>query len=333
MIEAQYFIKKGNNVVKCELCPNNCLINDGKSGVCGARKNINGILYSLNYGVISGYALDPIEKKPLYHYFPGSKILSIGTLGCNLHCPFCQNYHISRYYDDINEPVSNYIKPNDLVNELKLKKGSFNGIAYTYSEPMVWYEFVLECSKLLKENGFKNVLVTNGYISDEPLNILLKYIDAANIDLKAFKEENYRKLGGKLQPVLNNIIKFKEAGVHIELTTLVVTGFNDDINELEELVKWISKLDPFIPFHISRYFPHYKYNKRETDLNFLRIVKEMAEKYLKYVYVGNTLDENNTYCPECGNILIERINYYVTIKGIKDRKCSKCGRKVDIIMD
>ncbi len=223
------------------------------------------------------------------------------------------------------------ISLKNLLNELLKNKKGFSGIAYTYSEPMVWFEFVYETSNLLIEKGFKNVLVTNGFINPEPLKKLLPLISAANIDLKAFTEENYKKLGGRLSPVLNSITAFKEAGVHIELTTLVVTKFNDSMEELENLVKWIAKLDKNIPFHLSRYFPQYLYNEPPTKADLLNEAKNMAKSHLTYVYVGNAGGESDTLCPQCGNLLIERYGYSTIINGIKDGNCNKCGRKTDII--
>jgi len=336
MKEAEYFTKKENNVVQCILCPHLCVIKEDNSGICGARRNKGGILYSVNYGVISGMSFDPIEKKPLYHYYPSSQILSIGTVGCNMRCPFCQNYHISRFFDSNIEIEKKTVTPKYILDCLQSKNnhpsGYFGGVAYTYSEPMVWYEFVKETSILLKEHGFKNVLVTNGYINKKPLMELLPFIDAANIDLKAFTEEHYKKLGGSLKPVLDTITAFKEKQIHVELTTLVVTAFNDNMEELENLVKWIASLDKNIPYHISRYFPQYLYNERETDPIFLNQVKKMADHYLNYVYLGNISGESDTYCPQCKSILVEREGYYTRITGIKDGKCIYCGRKADFVI-
>ncbi len=336
MKEAGYYSRIEENKVECHLCPHNCIIKSGNSGICGARKNFDGILNSLNYGVISSMSLDPIEKKPLYHFYPGSQILSIGTVGCNLHCLFCQNYNISRYFDESDLiPMENY-KPSDILDELKKRNRNspgtfFSGVAYTYSEPLVWIEFVYETSRLLKENGYQNVLVTNGYVNPEPLKDLLPYISAANIDLKAFTEENYKKLGGKLKPVLDTITAFKNAGVHIELTTLVVTKFNDNPDELESLVKWIAGLDKKIPLHLSRYFPQYKYKEPPTDSKLLENIRKMAESYLSYVYLGNTGSDSDTLCPTCRSTLVERQGYHTRIKGIMDKKCRECGNKTDII--
>ena len=337
MKKADYFRKNEGQGVECLLCPHHCKLLPEKSGICGARRNVGGELQSLNYGVMSGLAMDPIEKKPLYHYYPGSSILSVGTVGCNLHCPFCQNYPLSRYFDGTEKTPEEYCRPEDLLGTLKKeleKNGTadFGGIAYTYSEPLVWYEFVLETSALMKENGFRNVLVTNGFIEPEPLKKLLPYIDAANIDLKAFSEENYRKLGGRLKPVLETIETCMKRDVHVELTTLVVTGFNDNIFELEKAVKWIAGIDSAIPYHVSRYFPQYKYNKPATDPQMINQVKEMAKSHLKYVYAGNMNGESDTKCPQCRSVLVERTGYKVKVTGIENSACSYCGRKADFIL-
>ncbi|MGA2141860.1 MAG: AmmeMemoRadiSam system radical SAM enzyme [Brevinematales bacterium] len=333
------FKKEKEPAVRCMLCPHNCLIADGKSGICGARKNEGGMLYSMNYGVISGLSFDPIEKKPLYHYYPANEVLSIGTVGCNLHCPFCQNYHISRYFDDRGEDVFNISSPGDIVSVLENRSGVFSrpvfgGAAYTYSEPLVWIEFVRETAGLMKEKGYKNILVTNGYINKEPLSGLLPLIDAANIDLKAFTESNYRKLGGSLKPVLDSIEQFIKAGVHIELTTLVVTGLNDNLEELGGLIKWISGADRSIPYHLSRYFPQYLYKEKATDTEIINEAKKMADSYLDYVYTGNmdAYADSNSYCPSCRNVLVVRKGYNASVSGIKEGKCSSCGRKADFIL-
>ncbi len=337
MKSACCFKKEDGGKVRCLLCPHNCLISDGKAGICGARKNISGELYSLNYGIVSGLSFDPIEKKPLYHYYPSSEILSIGTVGCNLHCPFCQNYHISRYFENPSPAINESAGPSDILAYLENRSGIFSrpvfgGVAYTYSEPMVWIEFVTDTAALMKEKGYKNVLVTNGYINRGPLAGLLKLTDAANIDLKAFTEANYRKLGGRLSPVLDSIIDFKNAGIHIELTTLVVTGLNDNLEELREMIKWIAGVDRSIPYHISRYFPQYIYKEKATDTGFINEVKNLAEEYLEYVYTGNMEGGSASYCPSCKNLLVERKGYLTSVVGIKAGNCDKCGRKADFIL-
>ncbi len=338
MKEALFYNKISNNTVECVLCPHKCKIQNRKSGICGARKNLDGILYTLNYSVVEGLSLDPIEKKPLYHYYPGKVILSAGTLGCNLKCPFCQNSHLSRFFDEYNDEIKPNLFPEELFlyflkNQKNYEFDIFPGIAYTYSEPLVWYEFVFETAEIFKKNGYKNILITNGYIEKEPLMKLIPLIDAANVDLKAFTEDNYKKLTGNLKPVMNFIETLYKNNIHIEITTLIVTDFNDTLEEISSIAKWIGSIDKKIPFHLSRYFPSYRYNKKATDIKILDEAEKISKEHLYYVYKGNVIGGQNTYCPECGNLLIERNGYDINFKGItKDNKCSKCNRKNDIIL-
>lgn len=258
------------------------MIADGKRGACGVRINKGGILYSEIYGRITSASLDPIEKKPLYHYHPGEYIFSIGTKGCNLHCTFCQNWQISQ---DLNAPTDG-ITSEETIARAK-ESGSF-GIAYTYNEPFIWYEFVLETAKLAKDNGLENVLVTNGYVNMEPLEEMLPYIDAMNIDLKAFNEDFYRKVcGGRLANV-REVIKRAARDCHIELTTLIIPGLNDSDKEIKEEAEWIrDNVGPETPLHLSRYFPCYKMKIEATPLKTLERAKEIAMSSLKHVYPGN----------------------------------------------
>jgi pyruvate formate lyase activating enzyme len=332
MFPARFGEQIGGGKVRCRLCPHRCVISDGRSGICGARKNIAGDLYSLNYGVVSGIAVDTIEKKPLYHYYPGKRILSIGTFGCNLRCPFCQNWTLSRFYDENHIIPESDITPNDVLS-LARREGDFGGVAYTYSEPMVWFEFVNDCAKLIRDNGLKNVFVTNGYIEPEPLSELLPLMDAANVDIKAFRDQNYRQLGGTLQPVLDTITAMKKAGVHVELTTLVVTGLNDDLEELSSIVDWVAAIDPSIPLHFSRYFPQYRWHEHATDIALLDKTVELARKKLHYVYTGNIAAESDTFCPDCASVLVERKNGGVRTVGIRDGKCVSCGRATEVVVD
>ncbi|OHD56114.1 MAG: AmmeMemoRadiSam system radical SAM enzyme [Spirochaetes bacterium GWF1_51_8] len=332
---ASYTIQNADGSVQCFLCPHHCRIKEGMRGLCGARKNEGGTLDSLIYSRISAIAVDPIEKKPLYHYFPGKMILSIGTVGCNLRCQFCQNHHLSRYFEDtVMEPL-NELTPKEALKAVR-QADSF-GIAYTYSEPSIWFEYILDVSRLLKNEGLKNVWVTNGYIDKEPLEEMLPFMDAANIDLKAFSDKNYLKLGGKLQPVLDTIRRCYDYGVHIELTTLIVPGMNDELDELSALVKWIAAIDKTIPFHISRYFPHYQYEKPSTDIDLLAQVSDMAKESLDYVYLGNVMSDSNTYCKVCGNLQVKRVGYITETIGLNTEsgtvKCGKCGTQAKFILE
>lgn len=281
MKEALYW-ESTDGKIKCHLCPHECTIANDKMGICGVRKNIDGKLFSLVYGEATSIALDPIEKKPIYHYHPGEYILSLGTKGCNFKCPFCQNWTISQDMDVPTEKVTS----ESIVKEAKQCK-SF-GIAYTYNEPFIWYEFVLDTAKLARSDGLKNVLVTNGYINPEPLEQMLPYIDAMNIDLKSMDEEFYRKIcGGRLEPVLYAIRRSAKS-CHIELTNLIIPGLNDSEDNFVRLVDWIfDNLGPDVPLHFSRYFPCYKMTRPLTPLDTLERAYQIAKGKLKHVYLGN----------------------------------------------
>ena len=287
MNEARFYNQAENNTVVCLLCPHNCAIKEGKTGICGVRRNNNGRLYAAGYGSVSSIALDPIEKKPLYMFHPGKKVLSAGGFGCNLRCPFCQNFEISMEYTKRLENAG-YIPPEQIAAlAKKYIPGGNIGMAYTYNEPLIGYEFVYDCAKLVHEAGLKNVLVTNGYIAREPLEKLLPHIDAMNIDLKAFTKGFYKKLGGSLEPVKETITSAHKS-CHIEITALIIPGENDSEDDIEAVAGWLASLDPEIPLHITRFFPRYKYAgrtpaPRETVCRLCGI----AKKHLKNVFAGN----------------------------------------------
>jgi len=282
MKEALYY-KKEHDKVRCLLCPNCCLIAEDKKGRCGVRVNKQGKLYSEIYNRVTSVALDPIEKKPLYHYHRGEYILSLGTKGCSFVCPWCQNWTISQ---DRTAPTE-AITTDEVIGKAK-QTGSF-GIAYTYNEPFIWFEFVLECCKKAHDNGLENVFVTNGYINKDPFNEILPYIDAMNIDVKSIDEDFYKKYClGALAPVLENVKTAKAKGIHIELTNLIIPTLNDSKETLEELVDWmVENVGCNVPLHFSRYFPCYKTSIPPTPIATLKMAKEIAEKKLKYVYLGN----------------------------------------------
>ncbi len=272
--------------IKCPICPNSCMLSEGQVGLCRARINKDGKIICENYGKLTAIALDPIEKKPLYRFFPGKMILSVGSYGCNLRCPFCQNYDISMADDS---KVGTYqTQPDYLVDvALSMKDRNNIGIAYTYNEPLISYEYVKDCSVLAREKGLKNVLVTNVYVCREPLDNLLLYIDAMNIDLKAFNEDFYRKIGGDLETVKDTIVTASKS-CHVEVTTLVIPGENDSVEEITSASRWIASIDENIPYHISAFYPRYKYSdKRPTSRKSVYDLVEEAKKYLKYVYPGN----------------------------------------------
>ncbi|AKX95148.1 AmmeMemoRadiSam system radical SAM enzyme [Moorella thermoacetica] len=326
--EAAYYVKLPGEKVECRLCPHTCVIAPGKRGVCRVRENREGRLITRNYGRCSSLALDPIEKKPLYHFYPGSLILSAGTVGCNFSCDFCQNWEIAQQ-----EPETVVISPDDLVR--KAREVDSLGIAYTYSEPLVWFEFVLATAQLARNAGLKNVMVTNGFIRPEPLKELLPWIDAWNIDVKGFSLEFYRKVvKGDYRPVLKTAAAAVDSGSHVEITTLLVTGLNDDSTELEELVKWVAtNLGVDTPLHFSRYFPRYRLEAPPTPLETMRRARDMARKHLHYVYLGNVADPeaNNTYCPVCGELVIRRTGYHVSLPGLDGRICRSCGSELAIV--
>lgn len=283
-VPALFFDRKDNKYVQCNLCPHNCVIRPDGLGACRARKNTEGELYSLNYSRITSLSLDHIEKKPLYHFHPGSMILSAGTFGCNFKCPFCQNWSIAQ--KDANTVE---ILPEMLAAKAeKMVKDGNIGIAYTYNEPSIWYEYVCDTSRLAKEKGLCNVLVTNGFINREPLEQLLPYIDAMNIDVKAFTESFYEGIcKGGLKSVMNTVETAADR-CHVEVTTLVIPGLNDTMEEIGRLADWLADISPGIPLHLSRFFQEYKmYDKLPTPVKTLEMARDRALKNLEYVYIGN----------------------------------------------
>ncbi|NPV27032.1 MAG: AmmeMemoRadiSam system radical SAM enzyme [Firmicutes bacterium] len=332
MEKALYYQNKPDQVVQCSLCPRECVIAPERVGVCRVRLNRDGVLYTRNYGQCSSWAVDPIEKKPLYHFFPGHDVFSIGTVGCSFRCQFCQNWQIAQA-----EPVTVTLSPAEVVDyTLKVKKRNPQciGIAYTYSEPLVWYEFVLATAKLAQATGLKNVLVTNGYIQEKPLAELLPYIDALNIDVKGFTPEFYRRLcGGELKPVLKTA-EIARQHCHVEITTLLIPGLNDTTGELKELVAWVYSLGPETPLHFSRYYPNYKLELEPTPLATLHRARELAKEKLYYVYLGNVIgdEHSSTFCPQCRHLLIRRSGYHVELVGLRGRTCATCGREIEVII-
>lgn len=277
------FYEKIKDKVHCFLCPHNCVIEDGNLGKCNVRINESGELFTINYGEITSASLDPIEKKPFAYFKPNSHILSVGSYGCNFTCDFCQNYSISQF-----KAKSQFVPKESLI-QTALTTADNIGIAFTYNEPSIWYEYVYDCSKLLKETDSSKdvVLVTNGYINEEPLKKLLPYVDAMNIDLKSFNTEFYKEIcGGSLKPVLKTIETSAKA-CHVEVTTLLVSGENDNLPEVEEIAKFLGSIDKDIPLHLTRYFPKYKAQNPPTDLNFMIQAEDVAKKYLNRVVLGN----------------------------------------------
>lgn len=330
MKEALFYSKLDNNKVRCELCPHNCIIDIGKTGNCKVRTNHNGMLISENYGKISGCHLDPIEKKPLYHFYPGKSILSLGSYGCNLHCNFCQNYEISQCEPGTAKGLE--LSPDSVVNDA-LRKQNNIGIAYTYNEPLIFYEFMRDVALLAKQYNLKNVMVSNGFFNPLPLEKMLVFIDAFSIDLKAFTDEFYKKqTKSGIQEVKESLVRIKTSGIHLEITNLIIPGLNDDSAIFKEMINWIkNELGKDTILHLSRYFPRYKSTRPPTPKDKLEEFHELASKELDYVYIGNIADNKgqNTYCPSCKNLLINRSGYYIKKTGLDEEgKCNKCKTKV-----
>jgi pyruvate formate lyase activating enzyme len=326
--EALFWEKREDGKIQCLLCPVGCVIAEGKIGVCRGRKNEGGILYAINYGRLVSVAIDPMEKKPLYHFHPGADILSTGPNGCNLSCQNCQNWNISQQ-----ESPTEFVSPEDLV-KIAVKEKSI-GIAYTYTEPLIWYEYVKDTARIAHEKKLVNVLVTNGYIHEEPLKQILPYIDAMNIDLKSMDEDFYKKTcKGRLPFVLRAIELSYQNKVHIEITNLLIPTLNDSEEQIQKLVDFVASLNDRIPLHFSRYFPAYKMDLPPTPLQSLQKAFLLGKRKLKYVYVGNAYIPNtsNTYCPSCNELLIRRDGYHTAVIGIADKKCKKCGVAVDVVM-
>lgn len=334
--EAKLYKKEKDDYVSCYLCNHRCRIAPKKFGVCGVRQNQEGILKTLVYGEVIAAHVDPIEKKPLYHYLPGSLAFSVATVGCNFRCPFCQNWQISQSNkkNGVNIAGDSYL-PSDIV--MAAQRQGCKSISYTYTEPTIFYEFAYDTARLAKEAGLGNSFVTNGYMTSEALKEIQPFLDAANVDLKAFNEDFYRKMcGAHLQPVLDSIAIMKELGIWVEVTTLIIPGQNDDLGELKGLVEFIAGIDQDIPWHISRYHPDYQYSDSpatpiETLRKAFRIGKEAG---LHYIYIGNVIGESEaTLCPECGKVLIQRSGYHTSKSKIKNSRCEYCSALISGIFD
>jgi len=321
MEEAMFYKRLKNKKVECELCPHRCILEEGHTGRCGVRQNVGGILITKNYGRISALNLDPIEKKPFYHFYPGKKVLSIGSIGCNMNCPYCQNYEIAKEFKKT--PTKEYTYEDILRNF----KGF--GVAFTYNEPTVWYEFMVDVAKLARYSSKKTMIITNGFIEKEPLLELTSYIDGFSVDLKGFTEEVYSKLGGTLKGVKDTLKLIVQRKKHLEIEFLLVPELNDDKEIFIEMVKWIrDKLGTNIVLHINGYYPSYKMKVPATEKELLLEFHKLAKQYLNYVYIGNAGIDMNTVC-NCGNKLIKRKGWNIEIIGLnEDGCCKKCGEKV-----
>ena len=333
-MEAFLYEKLEDSKVKCNLCNHRCLIKDGRRGICGVRRNEAGTLKTLVYGKLIARHVDPIEKKPLFHFLPGTLSYSIATVGCNFRCRFCQNADIAQLPADHQGTIlGDDCTPQEAV--AAAQKAGCSSISYTYTEPTIFFEFAYETAKLAHSKGIRNVFVTNGYMSPEALDMINPYLDAANVDLKAFTDKYYHELcGAKLEHVKTTLKKMKSLGIFVEVTTLIIPGLNDEPSELNELALFIARdLGTDTPWHISRFHPTYKLTDRpSTPVKTLTSAREIGLKAgLKYVYTGNVPGNaaENTFCYSCGQTVIERWGFQVGKMRIKDGKCTKCGAEMD----
>jgi len=327
--KAKYFKVLPEKKIKCTLCPHECILLDGQTGICRARKNIDGTLKTLVFSNPCAVNIDPVEKKPLYHFLPGSKTFSVGTAGCSLSCKNCQNYTISQANpQDVN---NYYLEPQDIVT--KAIENNCSSISYTYTEPMVFFEYMLETAKLAHKNNLKNIIVSSGFVNQTPLEELIPHIDAANIDLKSFDDEIYKKLSSaRLQPILNTLLLLKKHKIHLEITSLIIPEYTDDLKMIEKMSNWLheNQFDE-TALHFSKFFPTYKLSESKITPN-KTIEKAIAiaeNTGIKYVYAGNMKSKKeNTYCPNCDSILIEREGFFAEVKNFNEGKCNICGKKI-----
>ena len=333
MHEALQYEKLEDQAVKCSLCNHRCTIREGKEGICGVRVNEGGTLYAATYGKISAEAVDPIEKKPLFHFLPGTLSYSLGSIGCNFHCPYCQNWHISAATLE-----------SDMLRDLPVREGvdrAFSrgcaSISWTYNEPTIWHEYTLEMGTLARKRGLGTVYVTNGYITEEALAELAPMLRAFRVDLKAFTDEFYRKYcGAKLQPVLDAAVLAKELGMHIETVTLVIPGLNDGMEEMEGMIRWVlENLGPDTPMHFTRFHPDYKMrDQRATPVATLEKILERARELgIRFAYLGNVFGHRyeHTYCPACNALLIERTGFDARIRNLEGHRCRECGEEIPLV--
>lgn len=332
-VKTLLYRKKDHNKIQCNLCNHRCLISDGHRGICKVRENRGGDLKSLVYGRLIAKSIDPIEKKPFFHLAPGSLSYSIASVGCNFSCKFCQNSNIAQMPAD-NEGLimGDITQASEVVEEAIYNK--CHSIAYTYNEPTVFFEFVYDTAKLAHKKNIKNVLVSNGYMTPEAVELIAPFIDAANIDLKSYSDDFYKNYcGARLEPVKNTIKKMKDSGIFLEITTLLIPGLNDNMEEIEDMAKFIAnEIGTETPWHLSRFHPSYKLQTiSPTPAVTLLKARDLGIKHgLKYVYIGNVPGEagEHTYCYHCSNLLIKRIAYTILENKLKNNRCPFCGSKI-----
>lgn len=332
MKEALFYKKLENNALQCELCPHQCTIADSKRGLCGVRENQNGKLYSLVFGKAIAEHPDPIEKKPLFHFHPGSFAYSVATAGCNFSCLHCQNHDISQMPRQSRQIVGRDISPEDIV--INAKRQGCRSISYTYTEPTIYFEYALETARIAAQNGIKNNFVTNGYINQDPIDMIAPYLDAANIDLKSFSDDFYKKIcGARLQPVLDSIAYYRKKGIWTEITTLLIPGLNDSEQELEDIASFIAGVSVEIPWHVTAFYPIHQMTDRErASAELLAKARQTGiSAGLRYVYTGNIPGQQgeSTYCYQCGKLLIQRIGYRIADNCITENGCPECGAAID----
>ena len=330
MKEAMWYEKLGEKKVKCHLCAHWCTIRDSRRGFCGVRENRDGVLYSLVYAKSIAENVDPIEKKPLFHFYPGSRSFSIATVGCNFRCMQCQNFDISQMPSDQKIVLGKSLSPEQVVT--MAREAGCKSISYTYTEPTIFAEYAFDTARLAFREGIKNVFVTNGFITEEALRTIAPYLDAANVDLKALTEEFYRKIcHARLKPVLDSLRLYKELGIWVEVTTLVIPNLNDSDDELRRIAGFVKSLGEETPWHVSQFYPTYHLlNQPRTPVDTLRKARRIGvEAGLRYVYEGNVPEGEDTVCYHCGNRIIARYGFTVASYDIKDSKCIHCGTQID----
>ncbi|MEW6008758.1 MAG: AmmeMemoRadiSam system radical SAM enzyme [Candidatus Omnitrophota bacterium] len=328
--EAMLYERLEADRVHCFLCSHHCKISPSQFGICAVRKNEAGSLKTLVYAEAIAAAIDPIEKKPLYHFFPGSTSFSIATVGCNFRCGFCQNWQISQANKKKNGSLGYELIPEEVVRQAK-SSGS-KSISYTYTEPTIFFEYAFDTSQIAKKQGIYNNFVTNGYMTKEALETVYPFLDAANVDLKSFSEDFYKKIcGARLAPVLDSIRLMRKFDIWVEITTLIVPGLNDSEDELKKIAEFIASVGIEIPWHVSRFHPDYKItDNKPTPIQTLRLAKSIGEAAgLRYVYMGNVFEGNNTYCYNCKGLLIERQGLSITKVLLQEGKCPTCKSTID----
>lgn len=332
MVIESYLYEKLNGEVRCKTCWHNCKLKEGQWGICRVRKNEKGKLMVYNYGLVSSIALDPIEKKPLHNYKPGSKVLSFGSISCNFKCDHCQNFEIS--FADLSYPYLRELSPEDVPKLCREKRA--DGIAWTYNEPSIWHEFALDASRIAKRDGYFIVYVTNGYMSLEALD-QFDFLDAANVDVKAFSQRFYSRIcKAKLENVLKTIEYMLKKGVFVEITYLIIPGENDGRDEIKEFCDWVVSVDKAVPVHFSRFHPDFKMlEKPMTPISKIEeAIKIAKDAGIEYVYAGNVWGHKyeSTYCPNCEELLIERYGFYVKKINLKDARCPSCGYRQNVVL-